>query len=206
MWKDSIRNIVVIFQPNVLRIVGFYVRHSAIYCLCSLQKSSSKINFVKFLKIKYRQIRMMLNSLGHKGLLCPPSFLATQLAPFTRLEEKDCQNQQHYHYVAASTFRIYEHQHKGFKMVSPLFSVSTLFMLYTGAKANTDMGFSNKILMFSCTNCRFRFRWQKNQPLLIYSSRCSRDSQEPKTKIIFQFWRGLFQKIPFFCTFSCINP
>ena len=30
MWKDSIRNSVVIFQPNILRIVGFYVRHSAI--------------------------------------------------------------------------------------------------------------------------------------------------------------------------------
>ena len=29
MWKDSIRNIVVIFQPNILRIFGFYVRHSA---------------------------------------------------------------------------------------------------------------------------------------------------------------------------------
>ena len=29
MWKDSIRNSVVIFQPNILRIVGFYVRHSA---------------------------------------------------------------------------------------------------------------------------------------------------------------------------------
>ena len=29
MWKDSIRNIVVIFQPNILRIIGFYVRHSA---------------------------------------------------------------------------------------------------------------------------------------------------------------------------------
>ena len=29
MWKDSIRNIVVIFQLNILRIVGFYVRHSA---------------------------------------------------------------------------------------------------------------------------------------------------------------------------------
>ena len=32
MWKDSIRNIVVIFQPNILRIVGFYVRHSATDC------------------------------------------------------------------------------------------------------------------------------------------------------------------------------
>ena len=30
MWKDSIRNIVVIFQPNILRIVRFYVRHSAL--------------------------------------------------------------------------------------------------------------------------------------------------------------------------------
>jgi hypothetical protein len=30
MWKDSIRNIVVIFQTTILRIVGFYVRRSAI--------------------------------------------------------------------------------------------------------------------------------------------------------------------------------
>ena len=30
MWKDSNRNIVVIFQPTILRSVGFYVRHSAI--------------------------------------------------------------------------------------------------------------------------------------------------------------------------------
>ena len=29
VWKDSIINIVVIFQPNILRIVGLYVRHSA---------------------------------------------------------------------------------------------------------------------------------------------------------------------------------
>ena len=28
MWKDSIGNIVAIFQLNILRIVGFYVRHS----------------------------------------------------------------------------------------------------------------------------------------------------------------------------------
>lgn len=33
MWKDSNRNIVVIFQPNILRIVGFYVRHSAFVML-----------------------------------------------------------------------------------------------------------------------------------------------------------------------------
>jgi hypothetical protein len=29
IWKDSVKNIVVIFQTNILRIVGFYVRHSA---------------------------------------------------------------------------------------------------------------------------------------------------------------------------------
>ena len=29
MWKDPIRKIVVIFQTIILRIVGFYVRHSA---------------------------------------------------------------------------------------------------------------------------------------------------------------------------------
>ena len=29
MWKDSIRNIVVIFQTTILRLVGFYVRRSA---------------------------------------------------------------------------------------------------------------------------------------------------------------------------------
>ena len=36
MWKDSIRNIVVIFQPNILRIVGFYVRHWAIVFQCRI--------------------------------------------------------------------------------------------------------------------------------------------------------------------------
>ena len=34
MWKDSIRDIVVIFQSNILRIVGFYVRHSAMVKFC----------------------------------------------------------------------------------------------------------------------------------------------------------------------------
>ena len=29
MWKDFIRNIVVIFQTTILRSVGLYVRHSA---------------------------------------------------------------------------------------------------------------------------------------------------------------------------------
>ena len=38
MWKDSIRNIVVIFQPNILRIVGSYVRHWAKVSLKTLGK------------------------------------------------------------------------------------------------------------------------------------------------------------------------
>ena len=42
MWKDSIRNIVVIFQPNILRSVGFYVRHSAIVYSHVSSKSKKK--------------------------------------------------------------------------------------------------------------------------------------------------------------------
>ena len=41
MWKDSIRNIVVIFQPNILRIVGFYVRHSAHLLYSGLSQNGS---------------------------------------------------------------------------------------------------------------------------------------------------------------------
>ena len=40
MWKESNRNIVVIFQPNILRIVGFYVRHSAKDDLLALELKS----------------------------------------------------------------------------------------------------------------------------------------------------------------------
>ena len=36
MWKDSIRNIVVIFQITILRIVGFYVRRSALGVLAGV--------------------------------------------------------------------------------------------------------------------------------------------------------------------------
>jgi len=42
MWKDSIRNIVVIFQPNILRIVGFYVRHSAIVIMANTDNMGRK--------------------------------------------------------------------------------------------------------------------------------------------------------------------
>ena len=58
MWKDSIRNIVVIFQPNILRIVGFYVRHSAhdflilwgkksLFSLC-VEKSGAKMSLTQW--------------------------------------------------------------------------------------------------------------------------------------------------------------
>ena len=50
MWKDSIRNIVVIFQPNILRIVGFYVRHSAI--IWSLAKDHDLPEFWPYGRLK----------------------------------------------------------------------------------------------------------------------------------------------------------
>ena len=58
MWKDSIRNIVVIFQPNILRIVGFYVRHSAIEFPLWWNKISyrlvvKKINIIKMNYLLY---------------------------------------------------------------------------------------------------------------------------------------------------------
>ena len=44
MWKDSIRNIVGIFQTNILRIIGFYVRRSATVFLNKIiEKCSSKV-------------------------------------------------------------------------------------------------------------------------------------------------------------------
>ena len=52
MWKDSIRNIVVIFQPNILRIVGFYVRHSAIVYCSSLQ-DLNRMNLTAALRNKF---------------------------------------------------------------------------------------------------------------------------------------------------------
>ena len=53
MWKDSNRNIVVIFQPNILRIVGFYVRHSAsvtldLYLLLSVFSPAGNTNMLDF--------------------------------------------------------------------------------------------------------------------------------------------------------------
>ena len=40
------------------------------------------------------------------------------------------------------------------------------------------------------------FQTAKKKPLLIFPSKCSRDSQEPKTKIIFQFSQALFVLFP----------
>ena len=53
MWKNSIRNIVVIFQPNILRIVGFYVRHSAYISLCTVQREELFLFFLLFSLEKY---------------------------------------------------------------------------------------------------------------------------------------------------------
>ena len=78
MWKDSIRNIVVIFQPNILRIVGFYVRHSAIV----LKVKSQLPNSAAYLSSLWSQ-------LGWAGLtwlssfrLCLAWLLLTSLGSF----------------------------------------------------------------------------------------------------------------------------
>ena len=52
MWKDSNRNIVVIFQPNILRIVGFYVRHSAFELSVKKPKNHLDRLLVKLLYLK----------------------------------------------------------------------------------------------------------------------------------------------------------
>ena len=44
MWKDYIRNIVVIFQ-TILRIVGFYVRRAAMVCYCKHEPYFASISF-----------------------------------------------------------------------------------------------------------------------------------------------------------------
>ena len=44
MWKDYIRSTVVIFQPNILKIVGFYVRHSASLLLAILRYILKKLD------------------------------------------------------------------------------------------------------------------------------------------------------------------
>ena len=62
--------------------------------------------------------------------------------------------------MAASTFRIYEHQHKGFKMVSPLFSVSTLFIL--GPRLIQIWGFQIKLQCFHVLTAGLGLDGKKN--------------------------------------------
>ena len=53
MWKDSIKNIVVIFQTTILRIVGFYVRHSAHVFVFKFEPSGSDLEKIRL--IHHRQ-------------------------------------------------------------------------------------------------------------------------------------------------------
>ena len=47
MWKDYIRNIVVIFQTTILRIVGFYLRHSASDLAHFFEEKGEKLSDIK---------------------------------------------------------------------------------------------------------------------------------------------------------------
>ena len=67
--------------------------------------------------------------------------------------------------------------------------------LWTGASGASISYIWPSMSCKNSTQSVHGFRCQKNQPLLIYLSRSSRDLQKPKTKLIFQF--SLFQKIPF---------
>ena len=68
MWKDSIRNVVVIFQTTILRIVGFYVRHSAIALLFYSQSISIIIGQPNDGTIKPSSHQIMLKSVDFKYL------------------------------------------------------------------------------------------------------------------------------------------
>ena len=69
MWKDSIRNIVVIFQPNILRIVGFYVGHSAIvykqnnmYAWNNIVACFTQLNWIVCTQKSYQKYKKLINS------------------------------------------------------------------------------------------------------------------------------------------------
>ena len=68
MWKDSIRNIVVIFQPNILRIVGFYVRHSAM----EVKNNHAHVTRQKILKMLGWKITTIFLMESSHILLPPP--------------------------------------------------------------------------------------------------------------------------------------
>ena len=64
MWKDSIRNIVVIFQTTILRIVGFYVRHSAndsIFLTDHSARKKENIMDIKPDRIKLKTILILIS-------------------------------------------------------------------------------------------------------------------------------------------------
>ena len=68
MWKDSIRNIVVIFQTTILRIVGFYVRRSAIVvCHTALFQDGILFFGSTLIYTLFQFVAFFLNS---KNLLC----------------------------------------------------------------------------------------------------------------------------------------
>ena len=72
MWKDSIRNIVVIFQPNILIIVEFYVRHWAIV-LKHFNENPVSVNIGYLTKVFfcYTLPRNHLDNLNEQNLACP---------------------------------------------------------------------------------------------------------------------------------------
>ena len=105
--------------------------------------------------------------------------------------------------MAASTFRIYEHQHKGFKMVSPLFSVSTLFIL--GSRLIQIWGFQIKLQCFLVLTSRVN--WIMNKYTIIIKPKAHSLSRQFCTMILFSKndswcqlclgWKGLVRMIPF---------
>ena len=71
MWKDSIRNIVVIFQTTILKFVGFYVRRSATD-FCSLCVTSWKMKIGIPVKKMYKYI----NAFNYKHIILQKQFSA----------------------------------------------------------------------------------------------------------------------------------
>ena len=67
MWKESNRNIVVIFQPNILRIVGFYVRHSELNQQIADKKAHHFLGLDQFLDIlmSASEYKFVLQSIKH---------------------------------------------------------------------------------------------------------------------------------------------
>ena len=83
MWKDSIRNIVVIFQTTILRIVGFCVRHSAIN-FCQSKKIAQPLQ-----RRKSQLFKLFKNIQTTPGCICilsgsTPSFINSYLSTYSK--------------------------------------------------------------------------------------------------------------------------